>query len=79
MTQRVSVFVTAVGLFMVIEWVNLAFNLADGHDTAFYIVHGVLIAVNVVLGAALAVLGWRTWRGGRAVGQGTERGGDRPA
>ncbi|GIH70428.1 hypothetical protein Mth01_26810 [Sphaerimonospora thailandensis] len=44
---------------MIFEWVNLGFNLQDGHDTAFYVVHGVLIAVNVILGLVLGVLGVR--------------------
>ncbi|MEV4081071.1 hypothetical protein AB0J43_12405 [Nonomuraea fuscirosea] len=42
---------------------NLGFNLADGHPTAFYVVHGILIAVNVVLGVVLGVIGWRGLRG----------------
>ncbi|MEV4468758.1 hypothetical protein [Nonomuraea sp. NPDC049504] len=49
---------------MIFEWVNLGFNLADGHPTAFYVVHGVLIAVNIVLGVVLGVIGWRALRGG---------------
>lgn len=79
MTQRVAAFLAAVGLFMIIEWINLGFNLADGHETAFYVVHGVLIAVNVALGAVLALLGWRAWRGRGVAGQGAQRRGDRPA
>nr|WP_240973357.1 hypothetical protein [Nonomuraea sp. FMUSA5-5] len=51
---------------MIFEWVNLGFNLADGHPTSFYVVHGVLIAVNVVLGVVLAVIGWRGLRGSQA-------------
>jgi len=44
---------------MILEWINLGFNLQDGHETSFYVVHGVLIAVNVVLGVVLGVLGVR--------------------
>lgn len=47
---------------MVFEWINLAFNLADGHDTSFYVVHGILIAVNIVLGLTLGMIGWRGLR-----------------
>ncbi|MET8861405.1 hypothetical protein ABZW11_00470 [Nonomuraea sp. NPDC004580] len=53
---------------MIFEWVNLGFNLADGHPTAFYVVHGVLIAVNIVLGVVLGVIGWRALRGGGSGG-----------
>jgi hypothetical protein len=48
--------------FMIFEWINLGFNLADGHPTAFYVVHGILIAVNLVLAIVLAVIGVRGWR-----------------
>ncbi|WP_376768092.1 MULTISPECIES: SCO4848 family membrane protein [Nonomuraea] len=50
---------------MIFEWVNLGFNLADGHPTAFYVVHGILIAVNLVLGAVVGVIGWKALRRGR--------------
>lgn len=59
MTRRVSGFLLALAVFMILEWVNLGFNLQDGHDTAFYVIHGVLIAVNIILGLALGVLGIR--------------------
>jgi hypothetical protein len=50
---------------MVFEWINLGFNLADGHATSFYVVHGILIAVNVVLAIVLLVIGVRGLRRGR--------------
>ncbi|WP_250573514.1 SCO4848 family membrane protein [Nonomuraea sediminis] len=46
---------------------NLGFNLAAGHPTSFYVVHGILIAVNVILGIVLGVIGVRgLLRRGRA-------------
>lgn len=67
MTRRVSGFLLALAVFMIFEWVNLAFNLQDGHDTAFYVVHGVLIAVNIILGLVLGVLGIRGLRASAAL------------
>lgn len=66
MSRRVAAFLLALAAFMVFEWINLAFNLADGHDTAFYVVHGILIVVNVVLGLVLGVIGWRGLRASAA-------------
>ncbi|GAA2643319.1 hypothetical protein GCM10010412_003820 [Nonomuraea recticatena] len=54
---------------MMFEWINLGFNLADGHSTGFYVVHGILIAVNLVLGVALALIGWRGLSRRRARGE----------
>ncbi|WP_238505323.1 SCO4848 family membrane protein [Streptosporangium sp. KLBMP 9127] len=59
MSRRIAAFLLALAAFMVFEWISLGFNLADGHPTAFYIVHGVLIAVNLVLAVVLGVIGWR--------------------
>ncbi len=67
MTRRVAAFLIGLAAFMIFEWINLGFNLADGHDTAFYVVHGVLIAVNIVLAVVLGAVGLRAWR---AVGPG---------
>ncbi|MFI6501361.1 SCO4848 family membrane protein [Nonomuraea typhae] len=65
MSRKISGFLVAVGAFMIFEWVNLGFNLADGHSTGFYVVHGILIAVNLVLAVVLAVIGWKGLRGKR--------------
>ncbi|MFD0734080.1 MULTISPECIES: SCO4848 family membrane protein [Planotetraspora] len=65
MTRRVSVFLLALAAFMIFEWINLGFNLADGHPTAFYVVHGVLIAVNIILALVLGTIGVRAWKRGR--------------
>jgi hypothetical protein len=62
MSRKIAGFLIVLGVFMVFEWVNLVFNLADGHPTSFYVVHGILAAVNVVLGAVLAVIGWKGLR-----------------
>ncbi|MBB6350609.1 SCO4848 family membrane protein [Nonomuraea muscovyensis] len=65
MSRKIAGFLMMLGVFMIFEWVNLGFNLADGHPTSFYVVHGVLIAVNLVLGAVLGVIGWRAFRRAR--------------
>lgn len=62
MTRRVAGFLVALAAFMIFEWINLGFNLADGHPTAFYVVHGILIAVNLILALVIGVIGWRAWR-----------------
>jgi hypothetical protein len=49
--------------------VNLGFNLADGHPTSFYVVHGILIAVNIVLAVILGIIGWRGLRGASVRGR----------
>ncbi|MEU1730316.1 hypothetical protein [Streptosporangium sp. NPDC020145] len=59
MSRKIAGFLVAVAVFMIFEWINLGFNLADGHPTAFYVVHGVLIGVNILLGIALGVIGLR--------------------
>ncbi|MER7207124.1 hypothetical protein ABT340_08610 [Streptosporangium sp. NPDC000239] len=59
MSRKIAGFLVAVAVFMIFEWIDLGFNLADGHPTAFYVVHGVLIGVNILLGIALGVIGLR--------------------
>lgn len=66
MSRKIAGFLIALGVFMVFEWINLGFNLADGHETGFYVVHGILIAVNIVLAIVLLVIGVRGLRRGRA-------------
>ncbi|WP_326820042.1 hypothetical protein OHA77_14725 [Streptosporangium sp. NBC_01639] len=58
-SRKIAGFLIAVGAFMIFEWINLAFNLADGHPTGFYVVHGILVAVNIVVGIVLGVIGLR--------------------
>lgn len=67
-SRKIAGFLIAVAAFMIFEWINLAFNLADGHPTAFYVVHGILVAVNIVVGIVLGVIGLRGLTGlrGRA-------------
>ncbi|MFI6918502.1 SCO4848 family membrane protein [Nonomuraea spiralis] len=62
MSPKIAGFLVILGVFMIVEWINLGFNLADGHPTGFYVVHGILVGVNVILGAVLAVIGWRGLR-----------------
>lgn len=64
-SRRIAGFILAVALFMVFEWIMLGFNLQPGHPTAFYVVHGILIGVNLLLAAGLAVIGVRAWRSPR--------------
>lgn len=64
-SRRIAGFVLAVAAFMVFEWVMLGFNLQPGHPTAFYVVHGILIGVNLLIAVALAVVGVRAWRSAR--------------
>ncbi|MEV0591914.1 SCO4848 family membrane protein [Nonomuraea cavernae] len=65
MSRKIAGFLIILGVFMIFEWINLGFNLADGHETGFYVVHGILIVVNVVLGIVLGVIGWRGFRRAR--------------
>ncbi|ACZ84264.1 SCO4848 family membrane protein [Streptosporangium roseum] len=59
MSRKIAGFLVALAAFMIFEWVNLGFNLADGHPTAFYVVHGILVAVNIILAIVLGVIGLR--------------------
>ncbi|MEV0380083.1 hypothetical protein [Nonomuraea sp. NPDC050643] len=68
-SRKIAGFLIILGAFMIFEWVNLGFNLADGHPTSFYVVHGILIAVNIVLAIVLGVIGWRGLRGARVRGR----------
>ncbi|MEO3886125.1 hypothetical protein [Nonomuraea sp. B5E05] len=68
MSRKIAGFLIILGVFMIFEWVNLGFNLADGHPTSFYVVHGILVVVNVVLAVILAVIGWRGLRAGSGSG-----------
>jgi hypothetical protein len=69
MPRKIAGFLIILGAFMIFEWVNLGFNLADGHQTSFYVIHGILIGVNIILAIVLAVIGWRGWRGAGAEGR----------
>ncbi|MFK4040898.1 SCO4848 family membrane protein [Nonomuraea wenchangensis] len=62
MSRKIAAFLVVLGAFMIFEWINLGFNLAGGHPTSFYVVHGILIAVNIVLGLVLMFLGVRALR-----------------
>ncbi|MFG1963937.1 SCO4848 family membrane protein [Nonomuraea sp. NPDC049028] len=65
MSRKIAGFLIVLGVFMVFEWINLGFNLADGHPTSFYVVHGILIAVNLILAIVLALIGWKGLRKAR--------------
>lgn len=53
--------------FMIFEWLMLAKNLGSGpaRPTAFYVVHAILICVNVALALVLGAIGWRAWQASR--------------
>ncbi|GAA4527976.1 hypothetical protein FR742_43145 [Nonomuraea sp. C10] len=72
MSRKIAGFLIALAAFMIFEWINLGFNLQDGHETGFYVVHGILIAVNIVLAIVLGVIGWRGLRGRRSGGLGEQ-------
>ncbi|GAA4064805.1 hypothetical protein GCM10022248_36330 [Nonomuraea soli] len=59
MSRKVAAFLIGLAAFMIFEWISLGFNLADDHPTAFYVVHGILIGVNLVLAAVLGIIGLR--------------------
>ncbi|GAA5043342.1 hypothetical protein HNP84_004407 [Thermocatellispora tengchongensis] len=67
MSRTVAAFLLGLAAFMVFEWISLGFNLADGHETSFYVVHGILIGVNLVLALVLGAIGVRGLRGGKRV------------
>jgi hypothetical protein len=64
MSRRVSVFLLAVAGWNVLIWTTFIRNLAKDHGrpTSFYVVHGVLIGVSLLIAAVLAVIGWRGLR-----------------
>ncbi|GAA4893277.1 SCO4848 family membrane protein [Stackebrandtia albiflava] len=61
LSKPAALFLAGLAVFMVFEWTMLAFNLAEGHPTAFYVVHGVLIGGNIVLAVVVAAIVWRAW------------------
>ncbi|MET9063779.1 SCO4848 family membrane protein [Streptosporangium sandarakinum] len=65
MSRKIAGFLVGVAAFMIFEWINLGFNLADGHPTSFYVVHGVLVAVNILLALVIGTIGVRGLRGPR--------------
>ncbi|MGC5013693.1 SCO4848 family membrane protein [Streptosporangium sp. DT93] len=64
-SRKIAAFLIGLAAFMIFEWINLGFNLADGHPTSFYVVHGILVAVNLVLALVLGAIGLRALRGHR--------------
>ncbi|MEO3787829.1 hypothetical protein ABGB12_31265 [Actinocorallia sp. B10E7] len=63
-SRRSAVFLLALAAFMAFEWMMLAKNLGSGprRATAFYVIHYILAAVNVVFAAILARIGWKSWK-----------------
>jgi hypothetical protein len=67
MSRLASGFVLGLATFMIFEWLMLAKNLGNGpgRPTAYYVVHGILVAVNILLAIILGVIGWRAWTSSR--------------
>jgi hypothetical protein len=65
MSRRVSLFLYALAAFMAVEWTMLAFNLGEGRPTSFYVIHGILIGVNILLAVILVVVTVRSRRAAR--------------
>lgn len=65
LSRRVSLALIAIALFQYFAWANFAINLADAEDkkTSYYVVHGVLIAANVVIATFIGYLGTRGLKG----------------
>jgi hypothetical protein len=66
-SRLASGFALGLAAFMIFEWLMLAKNLGSGPDrpTAFYVVHGILVCVNIALAIVLGVIGWRAWNSSR--------------
>ncbi|GAB3658803.1 hypothetical protein GCM10027589_19530 [Actinocorallia lasiicapitis] len=63
-SRRSALFLMVLAGFMVFEWLMLAKNLGSGprRSDAFYVIHYILVAFNVVLAAILVRIGWRAWK-----------------
>jgi hypothetical protein len=66
-SRLASGFVLGLAAFMICEWLMLAKNLGSGpqRPTAFYVVHGILVGLNIVLAIVLGAIGWRAWSSSR--------------
>jgi len=64
-SRRSAAFLLALAVFTALEWLMLAKNLGSGprRATAFYVIHYILAAANVVFALILARIGWRAWKG----------------
>ncbi|MQA96316.1 MAG: hypothetical protein GEV11_17325 [Streptosporangiales bacterium] len=67
LSRPISVFLLAVGVWNVVTFLDFARRLvADtGRPTGFYVAHTTLIVVNIAIGVALIVIGYRGWRAAR--------------
>ncbi|MEU4829737.1 hypothetical protein [Streptosporangium sp. NPDC023615] len=64
-SRKIAAFLIGLAAFMIFEWINLGLNLGDGRATSFYVVHGILVAVNLVLALVLGAIGLRALRASR--------------
>ncbi|MER7274404.1 hypothetical protein ABT369_08115 [Dactylosporangium sp. NPDC000244] len=73
LSRRWSVFLVLVGVWTWVIWPRFLVAIwqddrawdTAGHPTAFFTVHAVLIAVSLIIGTAVGVLGVRGWRASR--------------
>ena len=65
LSRRISAALLGVAGFLVLSWANFARNLwttDTDHPRSYYVVHGVLIVVNLLIAAWIAYLGWRGFK-----------------
>jgi hypothetical protein len=71
LSRPASLFLLAVGVWNWVIWPTFLRNIwaddrsFDRGPTAFLLVHAVLVAVSLVIGTAIGVLGWRGLRAAR--------------
>lgn len=65
LSRRVSSLLIAIALFQYFAWLNFARNLSEteGKSTAYYVIHGVLIVVNLIIATFIGYLGTRGLKG----------------
>jgi hypothetical protein len=64
LTRRHAWLLFGIAAWNVVIWATFIKNLIadDGRSTGFYVAHTVLIVVDLVIAAVLALLGLRVWR-----------------
>lgn len=65
LSRRISAALLGVAGFLVLSWANFARNLTTSdtdHPRGYYVAHGALIVVNLVIAGWLAWLGWRGFK-----------------
>jgi hypothetical protein len=69
LSRRAAAFLVLTGVFQWIIWPTFLRNIwkdprafSGGDPTGFLLVHALLTAVSLALGAGLVWLGWKAWR-----------------